>query len=170
MQRRSLLAALSLGVAALLALPCCSRQEAEQDDAAPARPGLKYYNIDRQGLALEGYSPVSYFVENAAEKGSAQHAVTYKGVTYYMTSPEQVSLFEADPDRYEPQFGGWCAYGCAQSALVAPDPTNFEVVRERLYLFRKTPDMDALERWKAENANGDLLKSARKFWRETTGG
>ena len=64
-------------------------------------------------IAIEGYSPVSYFEKGVAEKGDARYAVNYRGVIYHLASAEQVRTFNAGPAKYEPAYDGWCAYGAA---------------------------------------------------------
>lgn len=67
------------------------------------------FNIDKYGLALQGYDPVSYF-EGKAQKGSSSIFYFYKGIRYEFFSQTHLEKFKASPERFEPSYGGWCAY------------------------------------------------------------
>lgn len=62
------------------------------------------------GIGIQGYDPVDYFTEHMAVKGSKDHATAYAGITYYFSSAANHDAFKKAPARYEPQYGGWCAY------------------------------------------------------------
>ena len=115
------------------------------------RKCLDQYNLASGSLALQGYSPVSYFTAGAAQKGNPQHAVSYRGVTYWLTDAEQVRVFNQNPAKYEPAFGGWCAYGAAVEKKLPIDPENFKIVDGRLFLFLKNDQVDALKLWDKED-------------------
>ena len=129
------------------------------------RPGLSAYNLEDEGLALHGYSPVSYREKGAAEPGSPRWAATHRGITYHLADPEQQTAFAADPDRYEPAFGGWCAYGISLGIRWDADPTAFKVVGERLLLFSRAGDADARELWEREPDERALLARADHYWK-----
>src|SRR5690349_3167282 len=67
------------------------------------------FNLEKN-LAIQGYDPVAYFKENKPAKGKSEISVSYLGVTYYFSSPENKTAFIKEPTAYEPQYGGWCAY------------------------------------------------------------
>lgn len=115
--------------------------------------------------ALEGYSPVSYFEKNAAERGSPDHQVRHGDQTYYFTSPEQVAAFRADPEKYVPAFGGTCAFGQSIEKEFQPDPTRFKIVDGRLLVFLKTDEVDALGLWNKEGDAACLAKADRHWAR-----
>jgi len=85
-------------------------------------------------LALHGYDPVAYFTESAPTQGSAEHAVVHAGATYYFASEESREAFEADPERYAPAFGGFCAYGVSVGKKFDGDPRYWAIEGDRLYL------------------------------------
>ena len=97
----------------VLLLLAASLARAAEPTSQPMARDVSGYNLPADHLGIQGYSPVSYFAKGKAEKGDPQYAVMYRGVTYHLTSPEQVKAFNADPAKYEPAYGGWCAYGCA---------------------------------------------------------
>jgi YHS domain-containing protein len=69
-----------------------------------------YNNVDASGVILDGYDAVGFFTDNKPVKGDQQFSATYEGATYYFASASNRDLFNANPEKYKPQFGGWCAY------------------------------------------------------------
>jgi len=112
-------------------------------------------------LAIEGYSPVSYFTKNLAEKGKPEFSVTYISKTYYLASKEQVRLFNTNPKKYVPQFGGHCSYNLALGRKVNIDPTSFKIINNLLYLFHNSAKFDALKEWNKQPNEKNLLKKAK---------
>jgi YHS domain-containing protein len=102
--------------------------------ALPAAAGAQAVNLDRAGVALSGYDPVAYQTENTARKGSPEFVAMHEGATYQFTSAANRDAFVADPGRYLPAYGGYCAYGVAQGHKVSVDPEAFRVVEGTLYL------------------------------------
>jgi YHS domain-containing protein len=90
--------------------------------------------FEKDGAAIRGYDPVAYFVEDRAAKGSAQFKAAYKGSTFHFVSQQNRDRFAADPGRFAPQYGGFCAFGMAGGYKAAVDPEAFRVVDGRLYL------------------------------------
>jgi YHS domain-containing protein len=131
------------------------------------RPAVAEYNLPADHIAIQGYSPVSYFESGKAEKGDANFAVSYRGVTYHLTSAKQVETFNANPAKYEPAYGGWCAYGAAISKKFPIDPTNFKIVDGRLMLFLKNESVDALAKWNQADESKQVHQ-ADQFWRGLT--
>ena len=129
------------------------------------RPGLAAYNVDSTGVALHGYSPVSYFEDGRAEQGSATFARAFRGITYHFTSAEQLARFDANPAHYEPAFGGWCAYGMSLGIRWDTDPQAFKIVNERLLVFSRNGDADARELWERDSDGPALLERADHYWR-----
>ena len=91
-------------------------------------------NADRNGLALKGYDPVAYFTQGAAVKGDQAITAEHDGATYRFASAEHRDLFVADPVKYVPQYGGYCAYGVAKGVKAGIDPEQFTVRDGKLYL------------------------------------
>ena len=111
-------------------------------------------------LSIEGYSPVSYFTKGQAEKGSPEFAVENGGMTYYLTSQEQVTLFKQNPNKYKPRYDT-CPYSLTQGKRVPLDPTNFKVIGDSLLLFHKSEAMDGLALWNQSSTDEEeLLKQA----------
>ncbi|MDN5214395.1 YHS domain-containing (seleno)protein [Fulvivirgaceae bacterium BMA12] len=122
------------------------------------------YNVDDSKIALQGYSPVSYVDLGLAQKGSKQFVSTHKEVKYYFTDAKQKSRFEANPDKYLPQYGGYCAFGVYAGAKFRTDPNKFLVKNGKLYLFLYDVELDAKQLWLAENNDPKLIKTANTNW------
>ncbi|WP_353535169.1 YHS domain-containing (seleno)protein [Cognatishimia sp. WU-CL00825] len=119
-------------------------------------------NASSTGLALQGYDPVAYFTENKASPGNWQITSTYNEATYRFASEEHKATFEANPEAYLPQYGGYCAFGAAMGFKFDGDPTLWRVVDGELFL---NISQDIQERWntdipgfieKADNNWGDI--------------
>ncbi len=101
-------------------------------------------NLDGRGVALHGYDPVAYFVDGKPVKGAAERSAAAQGATYWFASDKNLELFKADPARYAPQYGGYCAYGVAQGFKPDIDPAAFRIEGGKLYL---NLSLDVRERW-----------------------
>jgi len=120
------------------------------------------FNLEN-GLAIQGYDPVAYFTQNKAVKGSAANSFTYKNVTYRFASAANLDLFQKSPDKYEPQYGGWCAYALgATGEKVEIDPETFKVTGGKLYLFYHSFINNTLPKWNKDEEN--LHKKADQSW------
>ena len=114
---------------------------------------VKQFNLDK-GLAIQGYDPVAYFTQNKAIKGSKQWAAIAEGVTYYFSSVANKDLFVRDYRKYEPQYGGWCAYAMgANNEKVEIDPETFKITNGKLYLFYHSWTNNTLTKWNKDEAN-----------------
>ncbi|MEX0343739.1 MAG: YHS domain-containing (seleno)protein [Rhizobiaceae bacterium] len=91
-------------------------------------------NLNSSGVAIQGYDPVAYFTENKPVKGSGVHVATHDGAIYWFSSADNQKAFKANPAKYVPAYGGFCAYGVAQGVKVKIDPTAFKIVDGQLYL------------------------------------
>lgn len=91
-------------------------------------------NVDRNAIGISGYDPVAYFTDGKAEKGLPQFSSTADGVTYLFATSDHKATFDSSPSKYEPQFGGFCAYGLSRGSLIEIDPTAFQIVNGRLLL------------------------------------
>src|SRR4051812_47068419 len=94
---------------------------------------LKEFNL-KKNLALEGYDPVCYF-EGKPEEGNEDIKYLYKEITYYFISKANLDKFKTNPGKYEPAYGGWCAYAMGQTGeKVKVDPETFKILNGKLYL------------------------------------
>ncbi len=83
---------------------------------------------------LSGYDPVAYFTDGKPMKGSGFHTAVYEGVTYAFASEEHQKQFQANPRKFLPAFGGYCAYGLAVGKKFVADPEVWRIVQGKLYL------------------------------------
>ncbi|MFK8083573.1 MAG: YHS domain-containing (seleno)protein [Granulosicoccus sp.] len=86
------------------------------------------------GVAIRGYDTVAYFTQGAPVEGLESLSTEWEGATWQFSSQEHLELFEADPTKYAPQYGGYCAYGVAKDGLVKIEPENWTIVDDKLYL------------------------------------
>jgi len=145
----------SLLLAVITIFTCLS---AITQDASALRK--KHFNLDK-GIAIKGYDPVSYFTGNKAVKGSKDLAVINQGVIYYFSSVANKEAFKANPFKYEPEYGGWCAYAMGESGeKVSVDPETFKILNGKLYLFYNRYFTNTLNSWNKNEAalkqNADL--------------
>ncbi|OJV20547.1 MAG: YHS domain protein [Dyadobacter sp. 50-39] len=122
----------------------------------------KQYNLE-SGLAIQGYDPVAYFTMQKAVEGKKEFSANYNGVTYHFTSKANRDEFTQHPMRYEPQFGGWCAYAMGKKGeKVEVDPETFKVVDGKLYLFYNKYFNNTLKSWNQDEAR--LKTQADNHW------
>ncbi|WP_420563149.1 YHS domain-containing (seleno)protein [Thalassobaculum sp.] len=115
----------------------------------------------RDGVALGGYDPVSYFFESEPAPGSATHQVTWQGTVWYFTSAENALRFRENPELYAPQYGGYSLYGMSRGKAYAADPKVFDIIDGKLYLSRN----DAVREIWQRNPSGYIATADRK-WRQ----
>lgn len=84
--------------------------------------------------AIYGYDPIAYWTVNKAVKGKEDHVVTWRGAQWYFSSAENKATFESDPEKYAPQYGGYCAFGMANDKFVGIDEDAFKIYKGKLYL------------------------------------
>jgi YHS domain-containing protein len=119
---RKLLTVLAFAIGAfMLAAPA----QAEQ---APVYTGFL------SNVAVGGYDPVAYFTDSRPVRGTAQLRTMYQGYEYRFASAEHLAAFRANPTRYLPQYGGYCAWAVAQGYTASGNPNNWRIVDGRLYL------------------------------------
>jgi YHS domain-containing protein len=115
--------------------------------------------FERDGAALRGYDPVAYFREMRPVKGSAEHTAQYKGSTFHFSSRANRDDFAASPEKFAPQYGGFCAYGTAGGYKAATDPAQFSVIDGKLYL---NYNRDVQAKWKSD-LPGYIAKADQKW-------
>jgi YHS domain-containing protein len=122
---------------------------------AALAPAAEVINIDKNGLALQGYDPVAYFTDGKPVKGSPQFTASYKGATYQFASEKHKQLFEKSPAKYEPQFGGFCGYAASINKLAPIQVEYFQVLHDRLILQHNKKAWDLWHK----NVEGNLKKA-----------
>ena len=122
----------------------------------------KHFNLE-SGIAINGYDPVAYFTQNKAIKGKKELAVSHQGIVYYFSSAANKDLFKAAPFKYEPEYGGWCAYAMGEKGeKISIDPETFKIVNGKLYLFYNRYFTNTLKDWNKNEAA--LKKNADANW------
>ncbi|HVD97881.1 MAG TPA: YHS domain-containing (seleno)protein [Cytophagaceae bacterium] len=126
---------------------------------------MKQFNLE-DGVAMSGYDPVSYF-SGKPEKGLKTFILKYKSVTYRFASQANLDKFKTDPGRYEPAYGGWCAYAMGERGeKVEVDPATFKIINGKIYLFYNAFFNNTLHDWNKDEAN--LKKKADQHWTSFT--
>ena len=102
-----------------------------------ARPSVaaEEGNTATPRVAIEGYDPVAYFTDGRPVKGSAAFSFPFDEAVYYFANAEHQKMFAADPDRYAPQFSGYCAAGLSMGVKVEADPEAWVISDGKLYVF-----------------------------------
>ena len=86
------------------------------------------------GAAIRGYDPVAYFTEGKPVRGKAEFSQIWNGAAWHFASAENRDRFKAEPAKYAPQYGGYCAYAVSKGYLAPVDPTAWRIVDGKLYL------------------------------------
>ena len=126
----------------------------------------KTYNIDNSNVALQGYSPVSYTDLGLAQKGIKEFKSVYDDVIYYFTSKEQKTVFDNNPEKYLPQYGGFCAFGIYAGAKFRIDPHKFITKDGSYFLYLSNLELDAKELWLNEKDHKKLISKANENWKK----
>ena len=94
--------------------------------------GSPYYQ--EKGIAIKGYDPVAFFTEKKAMVGDQNIVFDWSGSQWRFISKENLELFKMNPEKYAPQYGGYCAYGVSENHKSPTDPNAWTVVGNKLYL------------------------------------
>lgn len=114
----------------------------------------KHFNLGSNDVAISGHDPVAYFTQNKAVKGKKDFAVSHQGILYYFFSVENKEEFKKNPSKYEPEYGGWCAFAMGDyGEKVGVDPETFKIVNGKLYLFYNKFFNNTLKSWNKDEAN-----------------
>lgn len=126
---------------------------------------MEQYNLENK-VAIQGYDPVGYFTDGKAIKGKKELTASYQGVVYKFSSSENKEAFLKNPSKYEPQYGGWCAYAMGSAGeKVEINPETFKVIDGKLYLFYNAYFNNTLKSWNKDQNN--LKAKADINWKKT---
>ena len=139
-RRRFLTATAALPAATLIASP-----------AFAAKPPV----FATDGVAINGFDPVAYFTEGAPIKGMSEFSSDWEGAALLFASAENKAMFDADPVKFAPKYGGYCAYAVSKGATAPTDPEAWTVHEDRLYL---NFSLDVRSIWK-EDIPGNVMKA-----------
>lgn len=121
----------------------------------------KHQNLDNN-IAIQGYDPVAYFISEPTE-GNEDISAEYKGAVYYFLSEENKRLFLKNPSKYEPQYGGYCAYAIGENGeKVSINPKTFKIIEGKLYLFYNAYFNNTLKSWNKDEKR--LKAQAEDNW------
>lgn len=110
-------------------------------------------------LAVEGYDTVAYFSDNKPVKGNSKYSTEYKGAEWHFSSMENLEKFKTAPEKYAPQYGGYCAWAVAQNNTAKGDPQQWTIFEDKLYLNYNT---DIKNKWLVDKEG--LISKADKHW------
>jgi hypothetical protein len=114
---------------------------------------------EADGDAIGGYDPVTYFTEKEPVRGDAVPVYEWKGAVWHFVSVENLERFVQAPEKFAPQYGGWCAAAMAQGKKAASDPLAWSMVDGKLYLHA---DLGVREAW-AQDARARIAQADREW-------
>ncbi|HRH59451.1 MAG TPA: YHS domain-containing (seleno)protein [Chitinophagaceae bacterium] len=126
--------------------------------------GKYFNNLNSEGVIIDGYDAVAFFTDNKPVKGDAKFQYKYDDAIYYFASQEHLDAFKANPEKYQVQFGGWCAYAVSLGRIAPIDVNTFSIVNGRLVIQH---NQRAVDGWNKDVA-GNLVK-ADKYWPSVSG-
>ena len=146
--RRAILGLVSVGVVVVVAVAGF----AGGYFASSPKAAIPDYNVDADNVAIQGYDTVAYFVDGKATKGKSEFEHSWHDARWQFASTTNRDLFAANPDRYAPQYGGYCSLGLAAGEYANGNPEAWSIVDGKLYL-KKAKTMDEAKakvaRWRA---------------------
>lgn len=165
-----------LVLATMIAVGCertsTNEINAEQvsNEIGEARANIKAFNINDDQVGLRGFDPVSYFPEggSAPLAGTEEHSVRYKGIVYAFANEKNLTTFRKNPEKYEPAYGGWCAWAMAQKGKkVNADPKNYLIQNDRLMVFFHNAVVNTRDKWQDKDTEA-LEKQADTKWTQVS--
>jgi YHS domain-containing protein len=149
---------------AVLALSGCGALTA-QNPSGKYTPVNAVADGDDGRVILKGADVVAYFVDGKYVAGKPQFASKYEDVTFRFASAEHKALFDKEPGKYLPQFGGYCANGIAYAIPWGGDADTWKIIDGRLYIFGGQASKDAFELDEKKN-----LALAESYWKDEVAG
>ena len=118
----------------------------------------------KDGNAIRGYDPVAYFIESKPVKGTEQFSYKWNDANWIFANQQNLDSFKLSPEKYAPQYGGYCAYGISEDHKAPTDPEAWTIVEGKLYLnynlkVKEYWTKDQLMRIEDANRNWQLLKN-----------
>jgi hypothetical protein len=124
-------------------------------------PSIAFAQVNTNGTsdAIGGYDAVAYFTDHAAVHGTSEHAFDWHGGHWLFASEEHRARFAASPERYAPQYGGYCAFAAADNRLARIDPQAWSIEGGRLFL---NYSLDIRRQWLADRER--FIRQADTNW------
>ena len=126
---------------------------------AMCRPAAAQPAHSTARVALKGYDPISYFTDGKPEQGSKDFTFAYDDTTYWFKNAEHRDKFAADPERYAPQFDGYCAIQLSHGTKAEADPEAWTITGGKLYVFSKKPGIQKFARESVA-----IIEKAKENW------
>jgi len=117
------------------------------------------YSGGRERAAIRGYDPVAYFTESKPVKGSSEFLYKHNGAKWLFSSQENLEAFKTNPDKYTPQYGGYCAYAVSRGATASIKPEFFTIHDDKLYL---NYSKSVYNKWMKDK--NEYIKEANQEW------
>lgn len=124
--------------------------------------GVQTANVEKNGVILKGYDPVTYFTQTKPQKGSEKITAEHEGIIYRFSTEANKADFLKTPSRFVPAYEGWCATAVAGGYKYDIDPENYQVTNGRLFLFYKGWRGDAKKEWIKDETKS--IQTADKLW------
>jgi len=118
-------------------------------------------NKTREGVAIEGYDPTAYYTKSRPIKGVPAYSFKWAGATWYFANEKGRELFVQNPEKYAPQFGGYCSNGLSDDHKIGADPKNWRIIDGKLYLYFSDYGR---EQWSGNVKS--LIEAADDTWQE----
>ena len=157
MKRKKFLKITGLTVAVLLVIVVVFSSTKQ---VYPLSWGMHAAWFQTNDLAIGGYDAVAYFEEDKAQLGQANFTTVWKEATWQFSSLENQQAFEANPEHYAPQFGGYCAFAVSKGFTAGPDPTQWHLENGALYLFA---DEGVKADWLSQRGDG-VINTCETNW------
>lgn len=138
---------LTLGIASFTA---CTNSE-----------GVKKVNATAENVAIKGFDTVAFFTTNTPTEGKAEFLHEWNGAKWQFSNAENLDLFKQNPEKYAPQFGGYCSWAVSHGYTADGDPNAWKIVDGKLYL---NYNQQVKEKWEAEQQK--LIEDGKKNWAE----
>lgn len=143
----------------LVLLAGCRHAQQPVKQPSVSDNGFPTVNVVGPGPALRGYDAVAYFTENKPVQGIAEFSFSYHGVAWHFVSAAHRDAFAAQPERYAPQYGGYCSYAVARGYTADGDPLAWKIVNGKLYL---NYNLEVRELWE-KDIPGNVEKANRNW-------
>ncbi|MEP1096889.1 MAG: YHS domain-containing (seleno)protein [Cyclobacteriaceae bacterium] len=110
-------------------------------------------------LAIGGFDPVAFFEQKQAIKGNADYSYEWQDANWNFATAEGLERFKANPEKFQPEFGGYCAFAVSKGFTATSDPTSWYVHNDKLFLFA---DVKVKDKWVSQLP--DILETGTKKW------
>ncbi|TAE33753.1 MAG: YHS domain-containing protein [Candidatus Kapaibacterium sp.] len=117
------------------------------------------YNVDKSSIAIKGYDVVAYFSDGKPAQGKAEFTHEWRGAKWLFASPEHRDAFKAAPEKYAPEYGGYCAWGMTKGYKAAVEPSAWKIVNNKLYL---NYNAEVQQSWAKEVST--MIRTADEQW------